>query len=188
MDEEQIYYPDPEVDEQIRQNQAEFEAIQNQQAAIERETQMQEDAIRQQKEAEAVEQPSIEAQVEQKEKESVGFLDAFSHMVDPLGALKEEDRKAVAELKAAPVLGVGDTAVGFVNWATQGNLGTDDLQEQWNKTSPSSDNPFTELARKISGLLIPSFVVPGAVIPRLAAIPGAAKLPGAMQFLGSAAA
>ena len=105
-----------------------------------------------------------------------------------LQKLKEEDRKAAAELKAAPVLGLGDTAVGFVNWATQGNLGTDDLQEQWNKTAPSGDNPFTELARKISGLLIPSFVVPGAVIPRLAAIPGASKLPGAMQFLGSAAA
>ena len=188
MDEEQIYYPDPEVDEQIRRNQAEFEAIQNQQAAIEQEARMQEEAIQQQQAAEAAEQPSIAAQVEQKEKESVGFLDAFSHMVDPLGALSEEDRKAAAELKAAPVLGVGDTAVGFVNWATQGNLGTDDLQEQWNKTSPSSDNPFIELTRKISGLLIPSFVVPGAVIPRLAAIPGAAKLPGAMQFLGSAAA
>ena len=146
MDEEQIYYPDPEVDEQIRQNQAEFEAIQNQQAAIEQEARMQEEAIRQQKEAEAAEeaerQKSLETQVAEKEKESVGFLDAFSHMVDPLGALKEEDRKAAAELKAAPVLGVGDTAVGFINWATQGNLGTDELQEELNKTSPSSDNPF----------------------------------------------
>ena len=37
-------------------------------------------------------------------------------------------------------IGVGDTAVGFLNFALQGNLGTGDLQDQWHKNFPTGKN------------------------------------------------
>ena len=52
-------------------------------------------------------------QAEEDEANNMGFQEAFEHMVDPLGALDEETRADVAGIKAAPVQGVIDTALGL---------------------------------------------------------------------------
>ena len=44
-------------------------------------------------------------------------------------------------------IGVGDTAVGFLNFALQGNLGTGDLQDQWHKNFPTGKNALGEIGR-----------------------------------------
>ena len=44
--------------------------------------------------------------------------------------------KNFSETNNAVVTGTVDTAVGFANLVTQGNLGTGDLQDQWHKAVP----------------------------------------------------
>ena len=95
--------------------------------------------------------------------------------------------KNFSETNNAIVTGTVDTAVGFANLVTQGNLGTGDLQDQWHKSVPESDNPLVNLTRKLSGIVVPNLLIPGAVIPRLAALPIATKIPGATKFLGEVA-
>ena len=85
-------------------------------------------------------------------------------------------------------IGVGDTAVGFLNFALQGNLGTGDLQDQWHKDFPTGKNALGDMTRQISGLIIPSALIPGAIIGQVDKLSWAAKLPSAVKFLGAGAA
>ena len=132
-------------------------------------------------------QEKLDIAQQEEDNEPMSIAEAFGHMADPGGFLKEKDREALGELKSAPLTGVIDTAIGFTELATRGNLGTGDLQDQWHKTNPESNNPLTNLTRQISGILIPNLLIPAAVVPRLAALPGAAKLSGSTKFLGEVA-
>ena len=90
--------------------------------------------------------------------------------------------KNFSETNNAVITGTVDTAVGFANLATQCNLGTGDLQDQWHKAAPESDNPLVNLTRKLSGIVVPNLLIPSAVIPRLAGLPIASKVPGAVSY------
>ena len=57
--------------------------------------------------------------------------------------------KNFSETNNAVITGTADTAVGFANLVTQGNLGTGDLQDQWHELAPESDNPLVNLTRKL---------------------------------------
>ena len=83
--------------------------------------------------------------------------------------------------------GVGDTAVGLLNFAFQGNLGTGDLQDQWHKTFPTGQNPLGDMTRKISGLVIPS-LFGGMGVGAVGKTPALSNLPVVQKFLLGASA
>ena len=90
--------------------------------------------------------------------------------------------------------GLGDTAVGLLGMAEdvmlRGQPGVIEeyVEPFWHKMNPQSDNGVHHSVRQISGVVIPSLIAPGSIIPRVAALPWAAALPGAVRTTGAIAA
>ena len=98
------------------------------------------------------------------------------------------------DTKISVLQGVGDTAVGLLGMAEKAALhGQSGVVDQyikpfWDKHNPQSDNGVHHSIRQISGVVLPSILIPQTVIPRVAALPFATKVPGAVRTLGNVAA
>ena len=94
-------------------------------------------------------------------------------------------------LKGSVLQGLGDTAVGLLGMAEKLALrGQPGVVEQyvkpfWDRHNPQSDNGAHHAVRQISGVVLPSLIVPGAVTARLAAAPWAQALPGTVKTTGA---
>ena len=90
---------------------------------------------------------------------------------------------------------IGSTQSGWDELAGDGVKGENPIQQAteaadnfWHKHNPQSDNGAHHAVRQISGVVLPSLLAPGAIVPRIAAAPWAAALPGAVKTTGAIAA
>jgi len=85
--------------------------------------------------------------------------------------------------------GLGDTAVGVTKLLDPYDaLGTSAIRDFWHKHNPQSDNGAHHAIRQISGVVLPSLIIPGAVTSKVATLPWAQALPGAIKTTGAISA